>query len=139
MDKSAVDLLIEETSTSTVKIGGKDFVVGKILAITYLKLAKFLARIAKSYAKQMIEFVSGESDIADIIKFLEIIEQQDLSELINILLRTDSVDINIITGEELIDFVEVLVKHNDIPALLKKVQGAIQGIQNRLLEMTTKP
>lgn len=130
MSESTIEQLIAEGKKSKITVNEREFIIGKLSAIAYFRISKLIVKVGKKYAEAMAGFKSGETDAGDIAKFLSILDESDFLECLTIFLPdTDADFCSEITGEDLLNLVETICKHNNFGELLKNVKRVIGQIK----------
>lgn len=130
-NKDVIDALIAEGKKSRITINGREFIIGKLNAITYFKLSKLIVRVGKKYKDAMANFNPTETNAGDIMKFLNILDEADFLECLCIFLPGADTDFCAeVEGEELLNLVEAIAKHNNFEELLKKVKRVIDQFKS---------
>jgi hypothetical protein len=131
MDKT-IDNLIAESQKSNITINGREYVIGKFNIITYFRIAKFIAKVGKKYASKFTHIASSKTDIADIIQFMEILDENDLIEAISIALNESDLEFcKQIDGDSVLLLVETVCKHNDFGVTVKNAQRVVAQLKNQ--------
>lgn len=128
-----IEMLVAEGLATKLMIGGKEYVIKKMSAITYWRFAKFIIKVGA----KLEGFKGTETDLGDMIKFADVLNEAEFLEFLSILLNEpDSKACEEIDGDELISVLDALCKHNDFGNTLKNLQRVIGQIR---AQMNSKP
>jgi len=141
MGDESIDLITEEDTFSIVKIQGREFKIGKIRPVYYLRLLKIISRVYARCIKEVqamkVEF-SKMSDIEAVASFISFLEEEEYFRVLAILLETDDLEFcSKIDQYELLDLLELFLKYNNLGLFIKKVQGVIKTASEQMKVINT--
>lgn len=121
---TTLEALIAEGKRSKVVIQGREFIIGKLTLVIYFRLSKLIVKVGKRYADVLAHFKPTANDAGDIIKFMGVLDERDLLDFLQILLpETDDAFCAQVDGDETLELVTAICRHNDFKGLLKKARG----------------
>jgi hypothetical protein len=121
-----IDKIIDDSLETRLTVNGKEYVIKKFNAINTFRIGKFIAKIGKTYSKELIKFMGSETDIADMIVLLNLISEEDFLELISVFLcEPDKTICSQIERDDLVKLVTAVLRHNDFMAFLKNAPRVI--------------
>ncbi len=119
-----------------VKIDGRDYSVGKLTAIQIIRLTRELIKVVVKMSEQdKSKLTSGNTNIDDILTFFGFLEEQQLTRVIEIVLKEKDVRLEgDILIEDLMNIVNAFLDSNDIG----KIWGNVQQVAKKVKSQTQK-
>lgn len=117
------DVLVTEFEKKKVIINGKQFEIGKLSILQISKLIKSISKIILKGVERFKSIDTTQKNIFnDLMIIFEVLDTDEISEVISIVLNTDAEFCKNISAEDLTEIIAVVCEQNDFRKILKNVK-----------------